>query len=138
MNNLKTGKQTKITPNNKLLRHEKKVSYIDYYYEPALNIKAENIYDDSNYLPNKSLISCIEAKDEVIFGIILGSEDFYYCNNSYLDMRRILDKCISGWRFVINFKLEQKHFYWWHWIHFRNTRSLFDWCDYEIFKPIVY
>ena len=96
LNNLKTGKQTKITPNNKLLRHEKKVSYIDYYYEPALNIKAENIYDDSNYLPNKSLISCIEAKDEVIFGIILGSEDFYYCNNSYLDMRRILDKCISG------------------------------------------
>ena len=93
LNNLKSGKQTKITTNNKLLVHEKNVTYIDYYSAPVKGIKSENIYSDVNYHPNKSLVSYVTKEGKSIIGVILGSEDFYYCNNSYIDMKRILNIC---------------------------------------------
>lgn len=93
LNNLKSGKQTKIATNNKLLVHEKNVTYIDYYSAPVKGIKSENIYSDVNYHPNKSLVSYVTKEGKSIIGVILGSEDFYYCNNSYIDMKRILNIC---------------------------------------------
>ncbi len=91
LNNLKSGKQTPIQVNNKLLHHEKNICYLDYYSEAALGVKAENIYTDANLIKDKSLVSCVETSRGNIIGVILGSDDFYYCNSSYIDMARLLE-----------------------------------------------
>ncbi len=92
LHNIKTDKRTLISDNNKLLKHETHVTYLDYYSELAYGIKAENIYSTINHLPKKNIVSCVFNKENPIIGVILDSDDFYYCNNSYIDMKRILNK----------------------------------------------
>lgn len=105
LKNLKTGKETLIGTNNKLLIPETKVQYINYYSEKAIGIKAENIYTNDNEIKNHSLISCVKNGDDFVIGIILGSFDFRYCNNSYIDMKRILEKIEYNIRPPYNGKL---------------------------------
>ncbi len=95
LTNHKSGRQTPIFTNNKLLTHEPKVSYLDYFSKYALGIKCENIYDEANEIKCRSLISCIQKDDDYIVGIILGSDEFYYCNNTYIDMKRIFEKVVK-------------------------------------------
>ncbi|MCM1339494.1 MAG: Mur ligase family protein [Muribaculaceae bacterium] len=94
LNNLKSGKRTVISTNNKLLTREKEVFYLDYYCDKAIGIKAENIYNDNNLIPNQSFASCVKTDSGYLVGVILGSDDYYYCNNSYIDMKRIFDSLI--------------------------------------------
>lgn len=95
LNNLKSGKQTPIVVNNKLLVSETKSAYLNYFADFAVGVKAENIYSDSNIISNKSLISAANNTSGFVIGVILGSDEFYYCNNSYIDMKRILQCCIA-------------------------------------------
>lgn len=95
LNNLKSGKQTRITTNNNLLIEETRIQYLNYYCENALGIKAENVYNDKNEIFNQSLVSCVEKDSRKIIGVILGSDEFYYCRNSYIDMKRIFENIIN-------------------------------------------
>lgn len=91
LNNLKSGKQTLISANNKLLREEKQVYYLNYHYDKAVGIMSENVYDDNNKIDNQSLVSCVKKGKESVIGVILGSDEYYYCRNSYIDMKRIFE-----------------------------------------------
>ncbi|MDE6138123.1 MAG: hypothetical protein K2F57_01475, partial [Candidatus Gastranaerophilales bacterium] len=95
LNNLKSGKQTTIQVNNNLLFEETNIQYLDYYCDRAIGIKAENIYNDKNEIFNQSLVSCVMKGSTPVIGVILGSDEFYYCRNSYIDMKRILENIIS-------------------------------------------
>ncbi len=93
LNNLKTKKQTPIQTNNKLLIPERKHTYLNYYANFITGVKAENIYSDSNTIKNRSLVAAVSKDSDYIIGVILGSDEFYYCNTSYIDMKRILKYC---------------------------------------------
>lgn len=95
LSNLKSRKQSSIAVNNKLLIPESKVTYLNYYADFAVGIKAENVYSDFNIINNRSLISAAYNGSDYIVGVILGSDEFYYCNNSYIDMKRILQHCLA-------------------------------------------
>ncbi len=56
----------------------------------------ERIYDDKNEIKCVSLVSCAKHGDDYIISIIHGSNDFYYCNNSYIDMKRITENILKN------------------------------------------
>ena len=94
LKNLKSGKETPIVTCNKLQIHEPKVTYIDYYADKINGIKAERVYQDTHLIKNVSLAAFKQKQSgNDIVGILLNSDDFLYCRNSYMDMKRILNFC---------------------------------------------